>query len=135
MTNLLEINRIKTKSSSEVAEALNNWLARYPRPRKCVHDNGPEFVGQEIQSLLQQALIKSRPSTSRNPQGNSIIEAVHKTVGSVIRTLHLQMPIFHYHKGPRLFSASIQYVLPLLTYDFGHGFTQEETQFESQIAH
>ena len=46
---------------------------------KCVHGNGPEFVGQEFQTLLEKA--------------NSIIKAVHKTVGSVIRTLvHLHEP-------------------------------------------
>ena len=94
VTNLMEVNRIRTKSAIECAEALeNNWLARYPRPLKCVHDNGPEFVGQDFQDLLERAGIRSRPSTSRNPQGNSIIESVHKTVGSVIRTLiHIENP-------------------------------------------
>jgi len=37
--------------------------------------------------LLQKAGIKSVPATARNPQGNSIIERIHQSVGQVLRTL------------------------------------------------
>ena len=32
--------------------------------------------------------IKKRPVTTRNPQGNSILERIHSTVGNMVRTLH-----------------------------------------------
>ena len=37
--------------------------------------------------MLCCAGIKSVPTTARNPQGNSIIETVHKSVGQELRTL------------------------------------------------
>ena len=38
-TNWLEINRLLDKTSAKVAATFkNNWLARYPRPQRCVHD-------------------------------------------------------------------------------------------------
>ena len=86
VTNLLEVNRVSATTSYEAARALdNNWLARYPRPLRCVHDNGPEFVGHDFQFLLLNAGIRSRPITSGNAESNGIIESVHKSVGAVIR--------------------------------------------------
>ena len=90
VTNLIEINKVVGKTSAEIAHVFEtNWLARYPRPLRCIHDQGPEFVGHEFQSLLTNAGVRSRPTTARNPQGNSIIESIHKTVGQVLRTLLL----------------------------------------------
>ena len=46
-----------------------------------------------FQDLLHCAGIKSVPTTAHNPQGNSIIKAVHKSVGQVLQTLvHVQNP-------------------------------------------
>ena len=44
-------------------------------------------MGLAFQDLLHRAGIKSVPMTAHNPQGISIIEAVHKSVGQVLRTL------------------------------------------------
>ena len=50
-------------------------------------------MGSAFQDLMRRAGIKSVPTTARNPQGNSIIEAVHKSVGQVLRTLiHIHQP-------------------------------------------
>ena len=50
-------------------------------------------MGLAFQGLLRQAGIKLVPTTACNPQGNSIIEAVHKSVGQVLRTLiHIHQP-------------------------------------------
>ena len=93
-TNLLENEPLRTKTASECARAFDNgWLARYPRPVRVIHDQGSEFTGSVFQELLARAGIKSSPATSRNPQGNSVIEAVHKSVGQVLHTLvHLHNP-------------------------------------------
>ena len=91
--NLLEIAPLKNKTSRETARVFNNtWLSRYPRPARCIHDNGPEFKG-DFQDLLLQAGIKPVPITPHTPQANSVIEATHLAVGQVIRTLqHLKPP-------------------------------------------
>lgn len=85
--NLLEIYRCNDKKGNTVARAFENgYLSRYPRPLECVHDNGSEFICEEFQTLLKRAGIRSKPTTSNNPQSNGVIEAVHKTVGQVLRT-------------------------------------------------
>ena len=93
-TSLLEIEPILTQTAAECARAFENgWLSRYPRPVHVIHDQGSEFMGSAFQDLLRRARIKSVPTTARNPQGNSIIEAVHKSVGQVLRTLiHIHQP-------------------------------------------
>ena len=93
-TNLLEIEPITTQTSAECARAFENgWLSHYPRPIRVVHDQGSEFMGAPFQDLLRRAGIKSVPTTAHNPQGNSIIEAIHKSVGQVLRTLvHVHNP-------------------------------------------
>ena len=93
-TNLLEIEPIVTQTAAECARAFENgWLSRYPRPLRVIHDQGSELMGSAFQDLLCRAGIKSVPTTARNPQGNSITEAVHKSVGQVLRTLiHIHRP-------------------------------------------
>ena len=93
-TNLLEIEPIVMQTAAECARAFeNDWLLRYPRPLHVIHDQGSEFMGSAFQDLLRQAGIKSVPMTAHNPQGNSIIEAVHKSVGQVLHTLvHIHRP-------------------------------------------
>ena len=54
---------------------------------RVIHDQGSELMGAPFQDLLRHAGIKSVPTTACNPQGNSVVEAVHKSVGQVLRTL------------------------------------------------
>ena len=93
-TNLLEIEPIVMQTVAECARAFENgWLSRYPCPLRVIHDQGSEFMGSAFQDLLRRAGIKSVPTTARKPQGNSIIEAVHKSVGQVLHTLvHIHRP-------------------------------------------
>ena len=50
-------------------------------------------MGAPFQDLLRRAGIKSVPTMAHNPQGNSVIKAVHKSVGQVLRTLvHVHNP-------------------------------------------
>ena len=91
-SNLLEIEELPRKTTQACVDAFESgWLACYPLPTQCIHDQGPEFIGVEFQQLLSQAGIKSVSTLAQNPQGKSIVEAVHKSVGAV-----LQMPI-HLH--------------------------------------
>jgi hypothetical protein len=88
VTNLTELIRVPNKTSAVVASKFEQvWLARYPWPKNCIHDNGGEFTGYEFQRLLERLHIKDVPITSKNPQGNSIVERMHQTVGNILRTL------------------------------------------------
>jgi transposase InsO family protein len=88
VTNLTEIIQVQEKSSEHIAtKFFLSWVTRYPRPQRCVHDNGGEFIGWQFQQLLEDLGITSVPTTSRNPQANAIVERMHQTAGNILRTL------------------------------------------------
>ena len=92
VTNLVEIasHPSKSKNSRDAARLFEDtWLARYPRPLRVIHDGGPEFQ-DEFQTLLRNAGIRSKSISPYTPTANAIIEAVHKTIGQVLR-VHLEL--------------------------------------------
>jgi len=108
VTNLVEIIRIENKTAEHVARKFEEcWLNRYPRPNKCIHDNGGEFIGWEFQNKLTQCGIEDKPTTSRNPQANAVCERLHQTVANVLRTTIAQQPPQNIHQA----TAAIDYAL------------------------
>jgi hypothetical protein len=86
----IEIKRIAAIEAEEVAIAIDRaWFARYPRPFRCIHDNGNEFTGLHFQELLQSYGIQDTPTTVKNPQANSILERSHQVIGNMLRTYDL----------------------------------------------
>ncbi|MHA7811731.1 MAG: integrase zinc binding domain-containing protein, partial [Marinobacter adhaerens] len=97
VTNLLEIVLIDNKTSEHVAQKFQNvWLARYPRPNRCIHDNGGEFTGIAFRMMLEQAGIQDVPTTVKNPQANSICERVHQTIANILRATVNTIPPLNY---------------------------------------
>ena len=65
VTNLVEIVYQKDKTSRTARDLFaNTWLARCPRPKKVVCDNGPEFKGDFMRYVSQSAGMSF--STGRN---------------------------------------------------------------------
>ncbi len=93
-TALPEVCRIPDKTSNTMAFLFDTaWLSRYPRPLRCIHDPGTEFVGPECRSLLVQHDIHPVTSTVKNPQSNAICERLHLTIGDMLRaTLNSDPP-------------------------------------------
>lgn len=88
VTNLLEINRLPEVNAYACMKTLENeWLSRYPRPVRCVHDQGTEFTGLSFQNGMKRVGVKCSSISSHNPQANSVVESIHKTVGNVLRVL------------------------------------------------
>jgi len=88
VTNLVEIVRLDAMDARYVGQQFNNaWLSRYPRPSRCVYDQGNEFVGYHFQQMLRAHGIKSCPTTVKNPQANAICERMHQAVGNSLRAL------------------------------------------------
>ena len=86
-TNLVEIVPQVTKTMDEAAALVeNNWIARYPRPTRIISDNGPEFQSDFTDMCTRHGIVHSTIS-ARNPQGNSIVERIHQTIGQVMRTV------------------------------------------------
>ena len=89
-TGWFEIAEIPDKTSARISQIFNStWLARYPRPRKVIFDNGNEFK-KDVLPLLKDFSIKPTPTTIKNPQANAILERVHQVLGDMLRTKNLQ---------------------------------------------
>jgi len=88
VTNLTEIIRVDNKTAAHVAlQFENSWLSRYPRPMRCIHDQGGEFTGYAFQSMLNRHNIEASPISSKNPRANSICERMHQAVGNSLRAM------------------------------------------------
>jgi transposase InsO family protein len=88
VTNLVELIRINNKTAAHIgAKFEQGWLSRYPRPLRCIHDNGGEFTGEQFQLRLETNGIKDVPTTVKNPQANAICERMHQTVANSLRSL------------------------------------------------
>ena len=87
-TTLLEVCRVDSTTAEASALCFENvWLARYPRPTRCVYDAGGAFIGTAFQLSLNRNGIKGVPITVKNPQSNAVIERTHSTIGDCLRTL------------------------------------------------
>ena len=92
VTHLAELSLIRNKSSAHVAMRFENeWLARYPRPTKCIYDRVTVFTGAEFQSMLIRYSIHRSPTSVKNPQANAICERMHQSVTNILR------PLLHAH--------------------------------------
>ena len=68
-------------------------MSRYPRPVRCVFDQGGEFIGHDFTRVLRRHGIKAVPLTAKNPQANAVCERLHLTVRNVLRTMvHFNPP-------------------------------------------
>jgi len=88
-TGWFEIAPIIDPNSEETQRVFDSyWLSRYPRPQECGIDGGSEFK-YLFKELCRNYGIKQKPSTSYNPQGNSILERVHQVIGNALRSFEL----------------------------------------------
>ena len=72
------------KSKTIICTFDDNWLSRYPRPRKCVRNSGNEFSGPKFLHILSRDNIISVPTTIKNPQSNAVVERLHQTLKCTI---------------------------------------------------
>ena len=87
-SNWPEIVFARCKESEYVAKLFDKqWLCRYPRPKKVVHDNSGEFTGFEFQEMCASYGIEAIATTVKNPRSNSTAERMHLTVGDMLRTM------------------------------------------------
>ena len=91
-TGWFEIAEIHSKQSDVIANIVEQtWLARYPWPRKVTYDHGGEFIGPEFQDLIKNEYgIKTKQTTVKNPQANSVLERIHQVLLNMLRTFELE---------------------------------------------
>jgi hypothetical protein len=67
---------------------------------QCIYDQGPECIGHDFQTMLDEYNIIHHPTTVNNPQTNSICEWPHQ---SILNALH---PLLHAHPPQDVNAAS-----------------------------
>lgn len=77
---------LRSATSQAVAKHIEEDLFMiYGVPRYFISDNGSEFTGNPMKSLLQQYKVKAMLNASRHPQANPT-ERVNQTIGTMLRT-------------------------------------------------
>ena len=88
---LCEIRRLNNMTGAHTATKFHEmWISRYPKPIRCLHDNGSQFISPEFVNTLNYYGIKSITTTVQNPQANSIIERMHLSFGMILRSFCLE---------------------------------------------
>lgn len=90
-----EIALVPFNTSSMAASGIfnNNWLCRYPQPRKIIYKNGSEYK-KGFKHLCKDFGLKPKPTTVRSPQANAILEHVNQVVGNMLCTQELEKRSF-----------------------------------------
>ena len=93
VTTYCEVILLRNKSAAHVALQLENqWLSCYPKPARCVFDQGNEFLGEAFQAVLRRHGIKPAGSTIKNPESNAVCERLHQSIGNALRALNYNHP-------------------------------------------
>ena len=89
-TGWFEVVAVDAPTADACQRAMDDtWINRYPRPKEIGFDNGGEFKAV-FRQLCSNYGMTQRPTTSHNPQANSIIERVHQVLGNMLRTFELE---------------------------------------------
>ena len=91
-TGWFEVVAIKDRTAATVAAAFDDtWLSRYPRPQLIGFDGGGENKGVFRELLINYGLGPGmKPTTTHNPQSNSIIERIHQVLNDMLKTEELE---------------------------------------------
>ena len=67
----LEVAILKSTTSAKIIEAITPMFARFGVPFSLRTDNGPQFVSEESESVLQAHGVEHRRTTPLWPQANA----------------------------------------------------------------
>lgn len=97
-TSWVEIIPITTKKKESIKDLfVQEWMRRYPRPSRCIFDQGGEFDNDEFIGMLNLWYVKHEPITVKNPRANAIVERMHRVLGDMLR---VQLVTTHEHDDP-----------------------------------
>ena len=78
---------LPNKTSDIVTDALTTFVHDFGTPRSIVLDNGGEFQGAAFQNFCRRNQIRLLHTTPYHPQGNGVVERMHRTLKSVLASL------------------------------------------------
>ena len=71
-------------TSKSVINCLTNMFSRNGFPEKLTSDNGAQFTSKQFTQWLREQGIAHSKSTPYHPQGNGMVERLHRTLGSIV---------------------------------------------------
>ncbi|KAG0438648.1 Transposon Tf2-11 polyprotein, partial [Dictyocoela muelleri] len=81
-----QIDIISDINSSTISNSFEKtWINVFGPPKKCLSDNGRQFISSNFKDLLYKYKIDHITSAPSNPTGNSVVERVNKEIGLVLR--------------------------------------------------
>jgi transposase InsO family protein len=108
VTNFLDAIRLHDKTASHIGMQFENlWLSQYPRPVRCLHDHGTEFIRADFQRILQHFGIKDVAISVRNPQANAVCKRLHQSVGNALCVFLSQGIPFNVHNVAELVDSAL----------------------------
>ena len=78
---------LPSKHSTQVIEALTEYIADFGAPERIVLDNGGEFTSRLFQDFCLQRNMALCYATPYHPQGNAVTERMHRTLKSLLAAL------------------------------------------------
>ena len=86
-TSWFEMVEIDNKTPTNIANIVEmTWLNRYPRPKNITFDGGTEFKAEFSKLMKEEFNLEVKAASTRNPQGNSVLERIHQVMGNMIKT-------------------------------------------------
>ena len=82
-------------------------LSKYPKPNKCVYDNGNKFLGKGFQDISEKHKIRGRATTVKNAQSNGICERMHQTMLNVLKVHAKTTTINGYNQAKHVMEHAI----------------------------
>ena len=75
---------VRKTTSRIIIEQLSNIFSRCGFPTTVASDNGPQFVSKSFQKWLTDKGIRHVKASPYHPQGNGVVERLHRTLNGVI---------------------------------------------------
>ena len=75
---------IRTTTAKTIIAHLTNIFTRCGFPSRLTSDNGTQFTGKTFQDWLRHHGIRHVRSTPYHPQGNGVVERLHRTLNNMI---------------------------------------------------
>ena len=75
---------IRTTTARVIIKCLTGIFTRWGFPEKITSDNGPQFVSKTFKKWLKDKGIAHARSTPYHPQGNGVVERLHRTLNAMI---------------------------------------------------
>ena len=85
VTKWVEAKAISFATEKVVVDFLfTEIFTRFGVPREIVSDNGPQFISNLVQGVMEQYKIRHRKSTPYHPQENDQVESTNKVIKSIL---------------------------------------------------